>query len=107
MTEYKYQYSYEYPADDGGPDETIETDVVFVYTWKPGSPARIHYDEFDHPAEPDEVELIRVDIVGEERPFEGNPAALRIEGEAEEMFATNYNDLYATLIENAREEENR
>lgn len=51
-----HSYSFAYTACSGDV-VTGEAEVQIKYTFKPGVPARIHYNEHDHPAEPPEIEI--------------------------------------------------
>lgn len=60
-----YSYAFTYTAYHG--DIVIsESEVQVKYTFQPGIPARIRYDENDHPAEGPEIEI--VDVVVEDWP---------------------------------------
>ncbi len=71
---------YETSIDLYGPDGTDvgsvgEIDVKLTYTvtnW--GSPARIHYDENDHPAEGPEIEIVHVGMLTSAFDEYGDPA---------------------------------
>lgn len=97
MAEYTYEHKMTLPNGS-------EVGVVFHYTWTPGRPARINYDCMDHPSEADEIELIRVDVVGEDRPYRPNDYAEWIEAAAHEYFDNDVDDIVAALIESARSE---
>ena len=96
-------YEYEYALPVGDPDMGAEADVVFVYTWTPGRSERIRYDEHDRPAEGDEIDLIRVDVVGERRPYRKHDTPEAIEQAGHDAFHENDDNLYGLLIENARD----
>ena len=57
-------YTYETTYEDESPDGTVRVsaEVRITYTVNWGCPARIHYDENDHPAEPDELEVVKLEI---------------------------------------------
>lgn len=99
------EYKYEYPLPVGHPDEGGEADVVFVYTVTWGHPAVMYLSNGDpgYPAEPDEIELVRVDVVGESRPYRKNDTPDAIEQAAHDAFYEDDDDLYVQLIENARD----
>lgn len=50
----------------GAPDDEREVaypEIEIAYSYAPGCPARIHYDENDHPAEADELEVLAVKVI--------------------------------------------
>jgi len=55
------KYTYETTYEDCSPDGTVRVsaEVRFTYTVIWGCPARIHYDEHDHP---DELEIVKTEI---------------------------------------------
>ena len=57
-------YTYETTYEREGSFENViaSLEVRIFYTWTPGVPARIRYDENDHPAEDDEVEIDGIQI---------------------------------------------
>jgi hypothetical protein len=57
-------YTYETTYEDESPDGTVRVsaEVRITYTVNWGCPARIHYDENDHPAEGDELEITKVQL---------------------------------------------
>jgi len=57
-------YTYETTYEDESPDGTVRVsaEVRITYTVNWGCPARIHYDEHDHPAEGDELEITKVQL---------------------------------------------
>lgn len=103
-------YEYEYPLPMGDPDLGAEADVVFVYTVNWGSPAVIYQRNGDPgwPADPDEIELVRVDVKGVQRQSNGKyriwTSEYLTEEAAIDFFENDEDeDLYNLLIENARE----
>ena len=60
------KYTYEATYEDCSPDGTVlvSAEVRFTYTVIWGCPARIHYDEHDHPAEGDELEIVNTEVEG-------------------------------------------
>lgn len=58
------KYTYESTYEDCSPDGTvtISAEIRLTYSVIWGCPARIHYDEHDHPAEGDELEIKEVEI---------------------------------------------
>ena len=63
MNFYSYETTYETKDAEGNVIDSRE--VRFRYTFQPGLPARIRYDEHDHPAEAAEVEIqnIHVEVI--------------------------------------------
>lgn len=61
----KHTYSFTYTACSGD-IVTGEWEVQVKYTFSPGTPARINYNENDHPAESPEIEI--EDMVVEDWP---------------------------------------
>ena len=61
-----YKYTYEATYEDESPDGQVRvsTEVRITYTVVWGCPARIRYDENDHPAEGDELEIVKIEIEG-------------------------------------------
>lgn len=57
-------YTYETTYEDESPDGTVRVsaEIRITYTVNWGCPARIHYDEHDHPAEGDELEIVKFEI---------------------------------------------
>ncbi len=57
-------YTYEATYEDESPDGTVRVsaEIRITYTVVWGCPARIHYDENDHPAEGDELEVVKFEI---------------------------------------------
>lgn len=53
----KYYYETTYEVEDSRETVIGSVEVRFTYTVNWGCPARIHYDEHDHPAEASEVEI--------------------------------------------------
>ena len=99
-------YELEYDLPMGPPDLGADTPVVFVYTWTQGRPAKLNALLEDcYPAEADEIELIRVDVCGEKRPYWAYTTPWATEHAAQDAFNNGDEDLYAALIENARESE--
>ena len=57
-----YIYDTTYEREDHEGNVVASVEARFYYTWTPGTPARIRYDEHDHPAWPDEVEITDIKI---------------------------------------------
>ena len=59
-------HTYEATYEDISPDGTVRVsaEIRITYTVNWGCPARIHYDEHDHPAEGDELEITKFEIDG-------------------------------------------
>ena len=57
-------YTYEATYEDESPDGTVRVsaEIRITYTVNWGCSARVHYDENDHPAEPDKLEIHRFEI---------------------------------------------
>ncbi len=57
-------HTYESTYEDDSPDGTVrvsaEIQITYTVIW--GCAARIHYDEHDHPAEADEIEIAAIRI---------------------------------------------
>ena len=62
---------YESTYEDCSPDGTVmvSAEIQLTYTVIWGSPARIHYNENDHPAEGDEIEIASIRV--EDQYFDG------------------------------------
>ena len=60
IVKYTYQATYEDCSPDGVVRVTAEVLITYSVTW--GCPARIHYDEHDHPAEGDELEIEKFEL---------------------------------------------
>ena len=60
------KYTYETTYEDESPDGTVlvSAEVRFTYTVTWGCSARIRYDEHDHPAEGDELEIVSTEVEG-------------------------------------------
>jgi hypothetical protein len=98
------EYTLEYDLPMGPPDLGADTPVTFVYTWTPGRPAQLNaLPEDCSPAEGDEIELVRVDVPGEKRPYRDFTGAWSTEAEAYNVFNNGDDDLHDALIANARE----
>ena len=59
---FTYATTLEIPVGPEGGEDTMEVDVCLHCTGTKGHPARIHYDEHDHPEEAAEIELDRFEI---------------------------------------------
>ena len=57
----RHTYCFTYTACSGDV-VTGEAEVQVKYTFKPGVPARVHYNEHDHPEEPPEIEIADVAV---------------------------------------------
>ncbi len=57
---YIHEATYEDVLADGTVVISAEVRITYSVTW--GCPARIHYDEHDHPAEADELEITKFEI---------------------------------------------
>ena len=57
-----YTYETTYEREDSHENVIAAWEVKIKYTWTPGIPARIRYDENDHPAEGDEIEINDIQI---------------------------------------------
>lgn len=57
----KHVYETTYEREDSLGNVIASVEVRFTYTWRPGVPARIHYNEHDHPAEGDEIEIVKIE----------------------------------------------
>lgn len=101
MTRY---YTYDATIPHGPADLGAEADVRIVYTYTPGCPARIHYDEWGHPAEGPEIDIISVQeevttIAGKKRWFEvANPLDELVRDRVDEQAG-----LWSELVANAAE----
>ena len=101
------KFTYEATYEDCSPDGTVRVsaEVRFTYTVIWGCPARIHYDEHDHPAEGDELEISKVEI--EYLPITSSPRlAWRNATTDESDFLSVWAEsLYEEMILDAREQE--
>ena len=99
-----HHYTYDATIPHGPVDLGAEADVRIVYTYAPGRPARIRYDEWDHPAEGPEIDIISVQeevttIAGKKRWFEvANPFYELVRDRVDEQA-----DLWSELVVNAKE----
>ena len=57
-----YTYNTTYERENAEGNVTGSLEVRFKYTFLPGVPARIRYDEHDHPAEAPEIEITHIHI---------------------------------------------
>ena len=57
-----YTYDTTYEREDAEGNLTESMGVRFKYNFQPGLPARIRYDEHDHPAEAAEIEVTNIHI---------------------------------------------
>lgn len=57
-----HTYETTYEAEDhlGNVIGSLEVRIIYTVNW--GCPARIHYDEHDHPAEGDELEIVKFEV---------------------------------------------
>ncbi len=60
LTTYTYEATYEDESPDGQVRCSAEVKISYTVVW--GCPARIRYDENDHPAEGDELEIVKIEI---------------------------------------------
>ena len=57
-----YMYHFCYTQEDYLETVVAEVEVEIEYNYIPGTPARINYDENDHPAESPEIDIIAVRV---------------------------------------------
>ncbi len=57
---YTYETTYETEDSEGGAGG--ETEVRFRYAFTPGTPARIRFDEHDHPPEAAEIDIQAIQV---------------------------------------------
>ena len=101
---YTYETTYECEDAEGAIISSME--VRIHYTWIPMVPARIHWDENDHPMEPDEIEIQR--ITKEVPGFHSAKATRFVDTSSDEFLTVEAfaeTNLREALIESASEEE--
>ena len=62
---YIHEATYEHVSFDGTVVASAEVRITYSITW--GCPARIRYDEHDHPAEADELEVTKFETQSADR----------------------------------------
>ncbi len=97
-------HTYESTYEDCSPDGTVrvsaEIQITYTVIW--GCAARIHYDEHDHPAEADEIEIAALRI----KDFNADGKFWRLTSILETFILQSWIDEQAEdMLQNAREAE--